>query len=268
MSIHFNNAVINTPFAFDSIGNNWTQEKTIRPKGYPLFHYLQSQEGEGIIQIQNKEYTLSESEGILIAPFVPHSYEKKSGKWITSFVTFSGTIESSLPKILSNKKVFFINKEQGTRISALIEEILPKYDAPILDQVDLSIDCYHMLMLFAEKEDPRKFLEDPLYLAYISPVISEIETHYDKALTVSDLARQVFVTPQYLSRLFHKYLDSSTYEYLLNFRIAKAKELLMSRPSMEIQQVATKVGFGDSSHFIASFKKATGMTPYEFKKLN
>ena len=85
---------------------------------------------------------------------------------------------------------------------------------------------------------------------------------------MQELSRRVYVTPQYLSRLFRRFLGCSAYEYLTVFRINKAREFLVSRPDMEVQQIAGKTGFSDTSHFIAMFKKITGFTPLEFRKLN
>ena len=48
----------------------------------------------------------------------------------------------------------------------------------------------------------------------------------------------------------------------------KARELLVSNPRMEVQQIAAETGFSDASHFIAMFKKITGVTPLEFRRLN
>ena len=45
MPIYFNSAPTDFPFQFDSIGNNWNQEPTLRPDGFPVYHYLQTQEG-------------------------------------------------------------------------------------------------------------------------------------------------------------------------------------------------------------------------------
>ena len=51
MPIYFNSAPTDFPFQFDSIGNNWNQEPTLRPDGFPVYHYLQTQEGSGILSI-------------------------------------------------------------------------------------------------------------------------------------------------------------------------------------------------------------------------
>ena len=111
-------------------------------------------------------------------------------------------------------------------------------------------------------------MKDPLYQRYLVPVLLEIEKNFDQNLTVQTLSRQVYITPQYLSRLFQKFLGCSTYEYLTTYRINKAKEYLMLYQRMEVQEIAGKTGFQDSSHFIAMFRKMTGVTPLEFRKIN
>ena len=55
MPIYFNSAPTDFPFQFDSIGNNWNQEPTLRPDGFPVYHYLQTQEGSGILSIDEKK---------------------------------------------------------------------------------------------------------------------------------------------------------------------------------------------------------------------
>lgn len=268
MAFHFRSTPVIEPFSFDSIGNHWMQENTNRPKGYPLYHYLQTEQGRGIITIQDKKYTLSEGEGVLIAPFIKHAYAKDSDIWITSFVTFTGTIENSIAKILGNRQVIFTEKEQAARISLRISEIIEKYEHPPVDARELSVDCYCLLMNFADGMYTHELLNDPLYQRYVAPVVQEIETNYDTDLTVQQLSGQVYVTPQYLSRLFGRFLGCSAYEYLTTFRLNKAKEYLLTHHRMPIQEIAKRVGYGDASHFIAMFKKVTGMTPLEFRKLN
>ena len=55
MPIYFGNNFAKEPFQFDSVGNNWEQESVNRPNGFPLFHYLQTQKGTGIINIYYKK---------------------------------------------------------------------------------------------------------------------------------------------------------------------------------------------------------------------
>ena len=268
MPFYVRSASAHEPFTFDTIGNHWEQERVIRPKGYPVYHYLQTEKGRGRIEIQGKSYVLNEGEGVLLAPFVSHSYTGETHTWTTLFVTITGNIESSISQILGNRKIIFTDKEQGSKIAAIISNAIKKYELPLPDAKALSIDCYSFLMCFVDGVYQDEMKHDPLYQKYVEPIVKEIETNYNSKLTVDDLSKKVYITPQYLSRLFRRFLGSSAYEYLTLYRIAKAKELLLNNPRMEIQAISHLIGFDDASHFIAMFKKTTGVTPLEFRILN
>ena len=268
MPIHFRNTPVSEPFIFDSIGSQYNQMKMVRPKGYPLYHYIQTESGCGEFEILGERYTLNPGQGILMAPYTRHSYWPITPEWLTCFATFTGTIESSIAKILGNRQLIFIEKEQGARIEALISDVAKKYETMPLDSKTLSIDCYSLLMCFVDGMYTSELTEDPLYKRYLAPVIKEIETNFATGITVQELSSRVYISPQYLSRLFGRFLGCSSYEYLTSYRINKAKEFLLTYPRMEVQEVAHRVGIPDASHFIAMFKKITGMTPQEFRRMH
>lgn len=267
MPIHFRSIPIREPFTFDTVGNRWLQERVVRPKGYPLYHYLQTEKGRGRIEIQGKTYVLNEKEGVLIAPFISHSYVRETEKWFTLFATVTGTMESSIANMLGNRPVIFVGKEQGEKIEQEISAVVRKCEDQPLDAKSLSVDCYGLLMNFADGMYGQEMAKDPLYQKYVAPVIKEIETNYAGKLTAAELSSRVYVTPQHLSRLFGRFLGCSVYEYLTSYRITRAKELLALPGRMEVQNIANQVGFEDASHFTAMFRKTTGMTPMEFRAL-
>ena len=267
MSIYFRNTPVSAPFIFESLGNHWKQDTVLRPGGYPYYHYLQTEKGCGRIEVQGENYSLGANEGILIAPNVPHSYHRDSTTWITMFATFTGTLAGSIPSMTENHDVIFIEKEQGEHIQKLISNALRKYHQPSPDLKSLSSDCYSLLLNFSDCAASPKIQENPLYQRYVVPVIKEIETNYQLELTAAELNQSVFVSPQYLSRIFRRFLGCSVYEYVTMYRISRARELLLSNPHMKIQDIAGAVGFSDASHFIAMFRKITGITPLDFRKM-
>lgn len=267
MPIYFRSTPPKEPFTFESIGNHWLQERISRPEGYPLYHYIQTESGRGSFTMQGQTYVLREGQGILIAPFVSHSYAAQTGEWYTSFATISGSIAGSIAGLLGNRTSIFIDREQGAAISRIISESVLLFEQTPLDTAQLSVCCYRFLMHFIDGIAAGSFQDAPLYQLYVSPVIKEIETNFHSRLTVQELGGRVYVTPQYLSRLFRRFLGCSTYEYLTTYRLNKAKEYLLSRPNLDIQDIAGLVGFDTPSHFIAMFKKYTKMTPLEFRTL-
>lgn len=268
MPIYFRNTPADEPFTFDSVGNCWRQDQMNRPKGYPKYHYLQTEKGCGIIHVQGKEYRLNPDEGLLIAPFIRHYYYSADSDWYTSFITFTGTIENSIPQILDNRQIIFVEKELGRQLGSLISDIIKKYEASPVDTRIISLNCYNILLHLSNGVYTKDLMNEPLYKRYVEPVLKEIEKNYFKPLTVQTLSSQVYITPQYLSRLSQRFLGCSVYEYLTTYRINKAKEFLLIHQRMDVQEIAARTGFSDSSHFIAMFRKMTGVTPLEFRKTN
>lgn len=97
-------------------------------------------------------------------------------------------------------------------------------------------------------------------------VISLIEENYASVLTLDTLAEAAKCNPQYLCRFFGDIAGISPIQYLIRFRIQQAKRLLRNT-TKTILEVSLECGFNNVSYFIRQFKKQTGLTPNEFRKL-
>lgn len=93
-----------------------------------------------------------------------------------------------------------------------------------------------------------------------------IDEHYTEPVKLQEVAEYVGLTPTYLSTLFKKQVGKSLVEYLTHVRIQNAKQLLIDR-NRNISDIADEVGFVDEKYFIKRFKKMTGLTPNEYRKL-
>ena len=221
MPIIFRSPPVSEPLTFESIGVGWLQDRVSRPRGYPFYHYLQTERGFGRVEIPGGSYILHPGEGILLAPFIRHTYEKESGEWYTCFASVTGTLESCIPQMLGSRQVIRTGPEQGRQLTDLISGCMKRYSKRPVDEKQLSIDCYSFLMHFVDGAHNRMLTQEPLYRKYVEPVLKEIEKHYYLDLTVEDLSGLVYITPQYLSRLFRRFLNCSTYEYLISFRMSR-----------------------------------------------
>ncbi len=94
--------------------------------------------------------------------------------------------------------------------------------------------------------------------------IDYINENYTLQVTLEDLAKQAFVSPYYLSRMFKKELGKNFVDYLNEKRIAEAKERLKDM-TLKTYEVAESVGISDAHYFSRLFKKYTTMTPTEFR---
>ena len=74
------------------------------------------------------------------------------------------------------------------------------------------------------------------------------------------------MTPVWLSKLFKKELGKTFLEYLTDIRMERAKRML-EEVQFKVYEVSSQVGYKDPVHFAKLFKKQTGYTPSEYRKL-
>lgn len=92
-----------------------------------------------------------------------------------------------------------------------------------------------------------------------------IEEHYCEKISVTTLAEQLFLSPNYLSSLFKKHTGSSISEYITLCRVRKAKELMAASSDMKTYEVADLVGYNDYEYFRKVFKKYVGINPAQYR---
>lgn len=91
-----------------------------------------------------------------------------------------------------------------------------------------------------------------------------IDNNFEKEVRLSDLANQLYVTEQYLSRIFKEYNGIGISEYLIKRRLAKVRQLLLETED-SITDIAYSAGFSNINSFNRIFKKYQEMTPSEYR---
>lgn len=69
----------------------------------------------------------------------------------------------------------------------------------------------------------------------------------------------------YFMKLFRQYMGTTPYNYMLCFRITRAKELL-SQTDLPVSTIARQTGFADDSNFSTRFAAMVGESPIRFRK--
>lgn len=114
-----------------------------------------------------------------------------------------------------------------------------------------------------------KQVSDKLFQAKTSESVIEniceyINEHLGEDLSLVRLADINYFNPTYLSRFFKQERGLNLSEYIDNCRVRRAKELL-KEDGLKIREVAVEVGYEAAHSFTRFFKKATGMTPQEYR---
>lgn len=99
----------------------------------------------------------------------------------------------------------------------------------------------------------------------VASIMQYISAHYGQNMPLEQIAGAVELSPNYICSLFKKETGVNLYQYIMEFRINRAKELLLST-NLKSYEIAEKTGFTDESYFSRSFKKVTGQSPVEFRR--
>lgn len=101
----------------------------------------------------------------------------------------------------------------------------------------------------------------------INEIITYIQNHYKEDISNDSLGRLLGYHPNYLNRIMRMYTKKTLHQYLLEYRISKAIDLMYISDE-PISEIALKVGFKDPSHFSKLFKQKIGLSPSAYRKLS
>ncbi len=193
----------------------------------------------------------------------------------------TGDILKFVDKYLSEDSIFQSDnyiKSLSFSIVNAIQIILMENDESFDSIFNEKLIIWNKLDNFNTIKDVRNWLFNLLntcrqYLANkdtqgYGPVVQKIKEYihanYHNRITLEDFTRLTNYSGTHLTNVFREATGKTVFDYLIDYRMEKAKELLKSRSS-KIYLVAEQVGYTNISHFCLQFKKHTGLSPTEFK---
>ncbi|MFD1955497.1 helix-turn-helix domain-containing protein [Paenibacillus thailandensis] len=259
------------PLTVESLGHNRDQEKVDRPQGYPLYHWIQTERGEGRIAYDDKTVSLPPGSGVLLIPHAPHRYAAVEGSgWETFYLTFGGSASEAILESLGMNRSAYYKWEPDTPFTRQMQQMLRRSETD--DDVfglQLSADAYRFLVMLKKYGQLHNNAPISRNVEKLRPLIEWMEGHLaDPDIGLPELAAVLGVSPRHLNGLFRQTFGLSPYAYFINLRIRKAKELLVMQPSAPVRQIGELVGFRDASHFVATFRRSASMTPDQFRRLH
>ena len=82
---------------------------------------------------------------------------------------------------------------------------------------------------------------------------------------ISEIAESLYLSKSYLQKIYKSYFNKSIIEEMIQFRIEKAKELLV-QTNMTVTEISRECGYSSYNYFVRQFKLAEGMSPSEFRE--
>lgn len=280
---------------------------TIPLHWHPELEFWVANGGSADVQIGKTSFCLEEGFGIFINANVLHSFRQTEPTQnlqcpnivfldeliapVTSRIyqryVQPLTANQLLPYILLNP-----HKEWQKEILLLLENIFQLFqtdnrkeynkNTPILQfrAFDMESACFEMevqnklnqlwQILFTHQEDipliPSPKNEQLLQIR-TQKMLAFIHNHYHEQISLSKIADSAGISKSEAARCFQSYLHTSPINYLLGYRIERAKWALQN--SMEtIAQISQDCGFQSSSYFGKTFRRQTGITPKQYRQQN
>lgn len=104
----------------------------------------------------------------------------------------------------------------------------------------------------------------PAQETHVNLALKYISDHYPDDLSIDTICAKIGFSKYYFCKLFKQQQGVTIHQYVTNFRINKAKEML-AYSKLSVNTISAKVGFKNSLTFIRAFERAEKMTPSEYR---
>lgn len=156
------------------------------------------------------------------------------------------------------------------------------YNLPLKgsDNIEKRIDFFNQNGTFMlEEYKDRKKREISIFLKKVkrkvhknkSNIIYDIEKYlqanFDRDVKLQEISDHFYISREYISRKFKQEFNVNISDYIVKFRMNKAKSLLKNS-QLKIYEIANMIGYQDDKYFRKVFKKVEGITPNEFRVEN
>jgi AraC-like DNA-binding protein len=241
-------------------------------------------EGLAPIQVEETTIQLMEGDAIFINSGVLHNID--NGKTMEakyhSLVFHARLIGGSIDSIFWQKLITPIMQDKSFRYLHLDHSIywqadLIKNMATAWQAVVEEIDDYENLVRYnlskafrllnnnRQVADVKTSYRERLSVERTKVMIQYMEEHYSEELSLDIIADSAYVSKSVCLRCFRQVIGSTPIRYLVQYRIEKAAERLITTDD-KANEIAISCGFSDISYFSKCFRELKGLSPLEYRK--
>lgn len=222
-----------------------------------LIHYVYS--GNGILKIDNTEYSVHKGQMFLIQPHQLAYYQADHDTpWLYRWIEFNGSmVQPILKSINAYSNPIILDDEHNSIGIALLD---------IIKNGDMRFEALMQKFwaFITALTDNAEAMRLSSVQEYIQKSENFIKINIHKKTTVQDVAEYVGVNRSYLTRLFKQHKNTSPQQYILSLKMNTAAQY-MKNTDISIKEVAQSVGYDDPHVFNRAFKKKFNSSPSEWR---
>lgn len=222
--------------------------------------------GKGIYRVNGNEYELTEGMMFVIYPGVETYYQAdKMTPWSYTWIGFTGYRADTVVSSMGFSKDRPVAALRDCKdICASIDMLLDTRKMTPGDILKRTGGLYFTLSLMIDNSLEAMPVRYYAQIKYVNMAAEIIAASYNKKIKIQEVADRVGINRSYLTNIFKREMNMSPQEFLINFRLEKAAEML--RESEEpVGSIASSVGYTDALTFSKAFKQKYGVTPTEFR---
>ena len=256
-NVHVSNCGICTSEPLESFG----------PAVKPHYLLLYLFDGRMAITLNGEEYQLYKKMGFLVPPDkLVHYIADKKDPCTYAYISFDGNEAAALVEEigLSLEKPLFKSPKQE-EINRIISQMLEHNNFTLASELKRDGLFKVLLSVFVvNSANTIKTYRDRSE-HYVMKAIEFIRSNYCTPIKITDVADYVRINRSYLYTLFMDVINMSPHQYLADYRITRASDLLVST-RLSIESIALSCGYMDSLVFTKAFKQAKGISPSAYRK--
>ena len=232
--------------------------------------------GQGAFLAEGSEFPVKQNDMVIINPHVQHTEKSLPGAPLNYIVlgiegsSFSfGRLATARAGVSSQPTPDTVYKHNMSKtnvysyLNIMLEEITEQqedYEAVCQNLLEVLLICILRSGSLSVVPDNSRLLNREC-----TQIKNYLDANYSEDITLDTLSALTHMNKYYLAHTFTKYMGLSPINYLLQKRIQEGKSLLEST-SYSIAQISDLLGFSSQSYFSQAFRKATGMTPMQYRK--
>lgn len=227
-------------------------------------------DGQGTYYVNDKMYNLKKNQGFLILPNEITYYKAdKNNPWTYIWLGFNGTkAKELLEEFTLTKDRLVFEYPNSNELKTIIDNMLNSNGTSYYNQLMLQSETYKFLAKLSGINKPKNAVDSTeTPNIYIDAAIKFIETNYASDIKVYDIANHLGLNRCYFTCLFKQSLNMSPQEFLLNFRLNRACDLLKTT-ELPISDISKSVGYYDPLSFSKTFKKVKEISPKAYRIAN
>lgn len=230
-------------------------------RGHYLMHFILK--GKGCYRVGHQTFALKAGEAFLIKPHEVSFYKADSDDpWEYVWIAYGGTeAERFLEEYPLSGDQYICHWSDLSRMRTYLLAINRAYQKGQTSQEEL-MGWFYLIFSKLEKNENHQRPSDQ---DYFKKAESYIRHNYGYPIHITDIATHIGIDRTYLFRLFKKYTGTAPKQFLTDYRIEAAKNMLCYTP-LNVTEIALSCGFQTSSVFCKNFCKTLGMSPLIYRK--